>query len=324
MDKKIAVIVLNYNGLQHLDYCVPSIEGAATPDAELIMVDNCSGDGGLRHFYPTRPWLTLELKQNLGWAGGNNIAIRRYGFAGVEYVLLLNNDVELHPQAFVNLCAAFEDNPQYGVLGFTVYEGGNTAAENSQYLNALSQCSDGGKALCSVEKEVGGMAMGIRVDCLKEVGLFDEVFFAYGEEVDFLARVKLTRWQIGRIMTPVWHYGGGGFRKIPRAATVLQIKANIQLALKHMSLRGIVASSARLATRFFRKSKGTDYSVESRLTPDSKINLGIAILIALAKTAPLLPLMIAARMSERNMIREESAASRSERERLEHERGSTR
>ena len=162
--------------------------------------------------------------------------------------------------------------------------------------------------------------MGIRVACLCDVGLFDEAFFAYGEEVDFIERLRKTNWRVGSISTPVWHYGGGGFRKIPRTAKVLQIKANIQLALKHRSLLGVCLSAARFSRRFTGKVKPKNYNVESRLSSHSSLSLAAAALIAVFRVFPLLPGILIARLRSPNVICKESPDARSERMRINRSR----
>jgi GT2 family glycosyltransferase len=98
MPKTASVIVLNFNGKHFLDPCLESIYKQSFPASrfEVILTDNGSSDGSVEHVKSHWPDVRiLELKKNLGFAGGINEGVR---YARGEYVALINNDARAHPE----------------------------------------------------------------------------------------------------------------------------------------------------------------------------------------------------------------------------------
>ncbi|MDP7072818.1 MAG: glycosyltransferase family 2 protein, partial [Candidatus Marinimicrobia bacterium] len=92
---KISIIVLNYNGLRFLKTCFDSLRMTTYPNVELIMVDNASEDESVAYVNKRYPEVKIiEAGGNIGYSAGNNLGIKH---ADSEFVLLLNNDVEVTP-----------------------------------------------------------------------------------------------------------------------------------------------------------------------------------------------------------------------------------
>lgn len=110
----VSVVVLNYNGLRFLDGCLGSLSGLDYPRDrhEVVLVDNVSRDGSVEIAEKLYPWIRVVRNgRNLGFAGGNNVAMRS---ASADYVVLLNNDTSVAPDWLSRLVAAAEADPIIG------------------------------------------------------------------------------------------------------------------------------------------------------------------------------------------------------------------
>jgi len=216
MDPLISVIVLNYNGLRFLEPCLSSLFCQTFKDFEIILVDNGSSDGSsdyVRQHFPSV--VLVETGKNLGFAGGTNAGIT---IAQGEYILTLNNDTiadihfleELHKPMLrdpdIGMCASkmlFPDGRIYST-GISIFRSG--AAMDRGIFEP-----DNGKY--DAHEEVFGPCAGAalyRRSMLDTIGLFDEDFFLYMEDVDLAFRARLSGWQCRYVPAArVIHVHGG-------------------------------------------------------------------------------------------------------------------
>jgi GT2 family glycosyltransferase len=213
-----SVIVVNYNGKQYLKRCLDALLGQTYPSLEIILVDNGSSDGSVefaRACYPTV--MVIENGENLGFAIANNIGIR---IARGEFIATLNNDTEVMPgwieamvkvaasNEFVGMCASkmlFMKNPDIiDSTGLCISRSG-ACWDRSMFERDNGQFDK--------MEEVFGPCAGAAIykrKMLEEIGLFDEDFFAYMEDVDLAFRGRLAGWKC--IYVPdavVYHVHGG-------------------------------------------------------------------------------------------------------------------
>src|SRR5262245_60529224 len=100
MPPKVTVVILNYKRAEDTIACVRSVLASGYPDFGILLVDNASGDGSAERLAEAFPELPLvRHAENLGYAGGNNAGIRRAFQEGAVYVLVLNNDTIVKPDA---------------------------------------------------------------------------------------------------------------------------------------------------------------------------------------------------------------------------------
>ena len=114
MNPVASVIIVNWNGLEHLPVCLDSLAAQTFRDFEVILVDNGSRDGSVEFVRARYPWVRLvELAENTGFAAGNN-----YGFeqARGAYLVTLNNDTRAEPDWLATLVAVAEAYPQAGMV----------------------------------------------------------------------------------------------------------------------------------------------------------------------------------------------------------------
>jgi GT2 family glycosyltransferase len=298
---RVAVIVLNYNGREHLPYCLPSILATDYPNLSILLVDNASLDGSV-DLARGHGIEILQNNRNLGWSAGNNVGIRHALRAGAAYVVLANNDIRVHPRWVAEAVTVAESNPDAGVIGFDVHEPQRgDADQDAGYARACRAWS-----AVSIEHgaAVGGMAMCIRRSVFEELGLIDENFFAYGEENDLQLRAQRAGYQQLRINVPIWHHGSASFGRMPFRASLLQTQNNIQLLIKHGSAGHLATSAFEHVRRRLlgRHRPPTATAVELRLQPRSPLQAVVVLLLAAARILLQSPSILRRRAEDRRLI----------------------
>lgn len=219
---RLAVVILNYNRADLLADCLASIQ-AAPPRYPLTVwvVDNASSDGSAAMVSTRFPTVRLIASpRNDGFAAGNNLALRLI-IAGNEadYVLLLNNDTLVPPGSLDKLVAYLEEHPTVGAVGpkLILPDGSLDLACRRSFptpevafyrmvglAQLFPQSPRFGRYNLSyldpnqtheVDSLVGACML-LRAGVIGEVGLLDEQFFMYGEDLDWCYRIKQYGWQI--------------------------------------------------------------------------------------------------------------------------------
>jgi GT2 family glycosyltransferase len=217
----ISVVIVNYNGKHFLEACLRSLEKQTLKGIEVILVDNGSSDGSLKYVQDNFPTVrVIALAENLGFCGGNNAGIRE---AKGEYVALLNNDAETDPYWLEELKKALDHHSEVGFCASRIYLRDQPGIIDSVGGTFYSCGVDGQRG--HLEKDVGqyaemeyvfgavGAAAMYRRAVLEDIGLFDEFFFAYGEEVDLNFRAQLRAYRCLYVPTAIVYHVGGGTMK---------------------------------------------------------------------------------------------------------------
>jgi len=204
---KVSVIILNWNGRDNTVHCLEALKLTTYSNYETIVVDNGSTDGSVKYFKDHYPGIRLiENEKNLGFAEGNNVAIREVlKRKESKYVALLNNDTIVEPDWLEYLVNALETDENIGSCQPKIL-----FLINPEIIDAIGISIDkhGGafqeghneKDLGQYDKttEVFGVCAGAalyRAKMLDQIGLFDEDFFAYYEDVDLAIRARLFGWK---------------------------------------------------------------------------------------------------------------------------------
>ena len=239
----VCVIVLNYNGRDHLDYCLPSLLATNYSNYRILLVDNASSDGSREMVAARHPEILIVASpRNVGWSGGNNLGIAKAAELGARYVVMANNDIKVDARWLQEAVAVAESDPRIGVLGFEVFEADGRLDNDGDFL-AARQRWESVKFLPA--GDVGGMSMFVRTALFEEIGVIDEGYFVYGEENDFQLRAEAAGYRAVSINVPVWHYGQGFFGKVPTRAAMLQTRSKIRLLIKHGSLSATIRGGFR-------------------------------------------------------------------------------
>lgn len=211
----ISVIVLNYNGKGFLDGCLTSLASQTYSDFEVIVVDNGSRDGSPEYVKENYPWVRLaKNEENLGFAGGTNAGIRA---AKGEFILTLNNDSRADSRFIEELIKPMAD-PEVGVCAAKMLFPDGRINSAGICISRSGAAWDRGmfepdRGQYEFVEEVFGACAGAalyRREMMDEIGLFDEDFFLYLEDVDLAFRARLAGWKC--IYVPgarvIHHHGG--------------------------------------------------------------------------------------------------------------------
>lgn len=201
----VIAVVLNWNGYDDTVGCVRSLQEAGYERLDVLIVDNASKDGSAERLRAAFPGVHLiENVQNYGYARGNNIGIREALARGAQYVLVLNNDVVLTPGFLTEMVEIAESDKSIGIVSPKILyfdEPGKIYAAGGTYNRWLCGSSDDSQGLpdeyCDDEKDrtrditfATGCAMLVRSNALNKVGLFEERFFIYFEDLDLSQRIN--------------------------------------------------------------------------------------------------------------------------------------
>jgi GT2 family glycosyltransferase len=196
-------IVLSWNGREETLACLQSLAHAAGSEDAVVVVDNGSSDGSPEAVAERFPGVTLLRNgANLGFAGGNNVGIRHALASGAEWVVLLNNDATVEPEALEALRAAAGRHADAGILAGKLFfrEPADRVWFAGQRFWPLIGYSGRPRGYgkpdapeLRVEQPTGraaGAFMAISRAAIERVGLLDEDLFAYVEDVDWSLRVR--------------------------------------------------------------------------------------------------------------------------------------
>ena len=119
---KVAIIILNWNRLEDIAECLESVKKTDYPNYEVVIVDNGSKDGSLEKLSKEFPEaIILKNKENMGFAGGNNVGMRYAINSGAKYMWLLNNDTVVEPDTLRGLILEGTKAPGIGLLSPIIY-----------------------------------------------------------------------------------------------------------------------------------------------------------------------------------------------------------
>ncbi len=255
---KLSVIIVNYNVKHFLEQCLHSVYKAANGiETEIFVVDNNSVDGSsqlIREKFPDLYF--IENKENLGFSRANNQAIRK---ASGKYILLLNPDTVVEEDTFSKVTGFMEAHPEAGGLGVKMIDGkGAFLPESKRGLptpwvafykmfglsRLFPKSRKFGKYHLSYLSEndiheievLAGAFMLIRKETLDKVGLLDETFFMYGEDIDLSYRITKGGYKNYYFPeTTIIHYKGESTKKGSLNYVKVFYSAMIIFARKHFS-----------------------------------------------------------------------------------------
>lgn len=227
---KISVVIVNYNVKYFVEQCLYSVEAAVgNLSAEVFVVDNHSTDGSIDYLKPRFPEVIfIENDDNPGFAKANNQAIR---ICSGQYVLLLNPDTVIGEESLRSLCFFMDEHPEAGGIGVKMLDGHGVFLPESKRsfpspwvsfckLFGLSKLFPRSRffaryALRYLDENerhsvdvLAGAFMLMRHEALDKVGLLDESFFMYGEDIDLSYRMVLGGYTNYYLPERILHYKG--------------------------------------------------------------------------------------------------------------------
>jgi len=214
----VAIIILNWNGWRDTLVSVASCRKLTWLNFRIFVVDNASTDGSENFLRQALQEVEIiQSGENLGFAGGNNIGIRRALELGADYIWLLNNDAVADSQALKRLVEAMENDPRVGIAGSKIFyhdeprkiwfAGGMWKKGRLHWHQRGANRIDKGQfdEPCEVGS-VSGCSLLARSTTIEKIGLMDEKFFLYWEDTEWCARVNKEGYRV--IFVPsskVWH-----------------------------------------------------------------------------------------------------------------------
>ena len=259
---KVTVIIPNYNGLRFLKDCLTALENQSMKDFETLVIDNASSDECVAYIRENFPNVNvMVMEKNLGFSGGVNVGIQS---AKTPYVLLLNNDTEVDTHFVEEMVHAIEESPNifsvsskmiqfydreklddagdlYGILGWGFQRGIDAPATSyTKKEEIFSACA--------------GAAI-YRKDVFEKIGYFDELHFAYLEDIDVGYRGKIAGYKNMYCPTAIVYHVGSGTSgsKYNSFKVKLAARNSVYLNYKNMPNIQLVINSLPLCLGWFLK-----------------------------------------------------------------------
>lgn len=204
----LAVIILNWNGRAYLEDCLTALMAQTRPAESITLVDNGSSDDSVAFVRARFPGVFVrENGGNVGFAAGNNAALRRLT---ADAAVLLNPDVILSSDCLATLAATLAADPTIGLAGGKLWYPGGAIIQHAggfitrpQALPGHYGIGEGDTGQYDTARDVEyliGAAVAVRREVFEQVGLMDEGFFLFFEDVDLCARARQAGFRV--VYTP--------------------------------------------------------------------------------------------------------------------------
>lgn len=210
MHPRVHALVINWNGIDHLEACLDSLLQSTWPTLRVLLIDNLSTDRSLsfaRERYGHDPrFEILQCGANLGWSRANNLGIQKALTEGADYIFLLNNDTWTEPRAIEHLVAASEQDPMLGALApkMLLFDQPDIINSTGLLCSIIGAAWDAGIGRIDLperdtpQSRVGvcGGAMWLRAAALQHSGLLPDDFEIYLDDLDLCLRILKSGYAI--------------------------------------------------------------------------------------------------------------------------------
>ena len=239
----VAIIIVNWNNSKDTIECLSTLETLDYSNFSVYVIDCGSTDDSvdvISKAFPGKKIIQSNL--NLGFSGGYNLGIRQALKEKHDYFFILNNDTLVDHDCLYSMVALGEKDEEVGIIGPMIYHHYDPVRIQSAgcILNANWDSShigqnevDEGQHSSPVDW-VSGCAMLVRRELVDDIGLIDERFFAYEEELDWCIRARERGWKIW--FTPlakVWHKGANPNKPLAPYVTYYMVRNKFLLLSKH-------------------------------------------------------------------------------------------
>jgi len=250
-----AVVILNYNGVDYLRRFLPSVT-EYSGDCQIVVIDNNSSDSSLDFLNNHYPGLqVIPLKRNFGFSGGYNQGLIQ---VEADNYILLNSDVEVTPGWADSLLRYMDTHPEVAIgqpklLSHNHPDQFDYAGAAGGFLDVLGYPFCRGRVFNHLEKDrgqydndqlifwAGGACFFIRARIFREMGGFDEDFFAHMEEIDLCWRCHRAGYKTAYVSrSKVYHLGGGTLKETNPYKTYLNFRNGLQLLVKNSSVSQLI------------------------------------------------------------------------------------
>ncbi|MGI6010578.1 MAG: glycosyltransferase family 2 protein [Ruminococcus sp.] len=215
--KEVSVVIPNYNGIAFIRPCLDSLLQQTFQSFEILVVDNGSQDGSRETVQSEYPGVKLiPLSENTGFCHAVNVGIKE---AKAPYVILLNNDTQVHPDFVMEMQKGIKERPRAFSCGAKMIQMADRSKidDAGDYYNALGWAFARGKGKpqnryqkpCKIFTACGGAVI-YKKELLKKTGLFDEEHFAYLEDMDLGYRARILGYENWFLPDAIVYHAGSG------------------------------------------------------------------------------------------------------------------
>lgn len=262
----VDVIIVSYNTCALLRRCLQSLVASVGPAVRVWLLDNASTDGSVEMVQTEFPAVRLFASpENLGFAAGNNVALRQILAAAPDAafaagpVLFLNPDTEVTPDAIAGMAAYLSQHPEVGAVGVQLLNSDGSQQRSygrfwfarlfssfvKRRLHGEDPSTAGDRREPFFVDWLVGACVLVSRSALAAVGELDEVFFIYGEEIDWQFRLHQAGFKVALLPTlHVLHHGGQSTQQAALAMRRQEYRSRYLLLAKH---RGQAARALYLA-----------------------------------------------------------------------------
>ena len=242
----VSIVVICWNNKRYLNDCLSSVLSLAYPNIEVLLTDNASSDGSADYVRQNFPPITvIQNEKNLGFAEGNNVAMRQ---AKGKYVVTLNPDTKVDERWIEELVKVAEKDKRIGSCASKVLFLNNPKRIDSVGELILRTGDAMGKGFYSIDRgqydeqeEIFGVTAGAgfyRKRMLNEIGLFDKDLFTWYEDVDLMWRIRLTGWKCIYVPSAiVYHHHSGTVDDLNPMKIYYLHRNRLYVIFKNYSLR---------------------------------------------------------------------------------------
>ena len=229
---RISIIILNWNGYKDTCELLDSLKKIISPAFNILVVDNNSIGNDVEKLVNRYGSLinTIKAENNLGFAGGNNLGIKKALKDSTDYIVLINNDTIVELNFLESMLRVFDENQKVGIAAPQI----NYFSESNKIWSVggrISRIKGSGFAYSDkIENEsinesgyrdfVSGCCMMIKKEVFETIGLFDEKFFLYVEDTDFCYRTIKAGFKIfvstqSKVYHKIGSSTGGKLEQLP-------------------------------------------------------------------------------------------------------------
>ena len=264
---KLSIVIVSYNVRSYLEACLQSVRKALEGiEGEVFVVDNHSSDDTVSVLRSHYPWVRLiENQENQGFAKANNIAIRQ---SQGDYVLLLNPDTVVGEQTLRSALLFMDEHPKAGGAGVMMLNTDGTRAPESRralptpWVSCLKMLGFTKRYYMShlpwdapgrIDVVSGAFCL-LRKEALDKIGLLDEDFFMYGEDIDLSYRLLKAGWENWYLPYAIVHHKGKSTQKSDYRYVHIFYQAMLIFFRKHYSHLSIFYTLPVKMAIYFRAS----------------------------------------------------------------------
>ncbi|MCC8426756.1 glycosyltransferase family 2 protein [Mucilaginibacter sp. UR6-11] len=264
---KVAIVILNWNGLKHLRQFLPSVLASTWPNLDIVVGDNASTDGSVEFIKDEYPSISIiQNDSNYGFTGGYNRVLAR---VDADYYILLNSDVEVRPGWIEPVITLMESDPLIAIAApkikaYYQKDSFEHAGAAGGFIDSFGYPFCRGRIVNETEQDRGqyeesgevfwasGASMFIKKKCWDDAEGFDEQFFAHMEEIDLCWRLKNSGHKVMYCaQSEVFHVGGGTLTAENPFKTYLNFRNNLLLIKKNLPFwKGFIVIGARFVLDF--------------------------------------------------------------------------